>query len=61
MTLKQMKTRFRTDQENFTQRDSIKGHRTLKHYIDAIKKQEAEEEIREQLKRLKGSNGNSKI
>lgn len=56
-----MKTRFRTDQENFTQRDSIKGHRTLKHYIDAIKKQEAEEEIREQLKRLKGSNGSSKI
>lgn len=48
MTLKKKtKTSFPTDQEKHNHREAIKGHRTKKHFINALHEEEAEEEIKD--------------
>ena len=49
MTQKKTKTTFPTDEIKHTHRDSYKGHKTKKHFLSAIKEEEAEEEINETL------------
>lgn len=49
---KKKKTPFSsvTDQEKHNHRDSFKGHRTKKHFLNAIRTEEAEEEITDTCK-----------
>lgn len=42
-----LKTITTTDQEKHNHREAIKGHKTRKHYLNAIREEEAEEEITE--------------
>ncbi len=42
---KKIPKKHNKDQAKANHREAIKGHRTRKHYIDAVKEEEAQEEI----------------
>lgn len=37
---------YKTDQEKHNHREAVKGHKTKKHYLNAIQEEEAEKELK---------------
>lgn len=42
---KNLKKNYPTDQLKYNHREAVKGHKTLKHYINAVLEDEAKKEI----------------